>query len=177
MEGRCAFVFFMIFNAILGLSGLALLAAGIALFVINPEIVVSGDTINLKKGYIAMIVIGSYITFLLILGACSWKKSGVLITYFVLALFLIIAELAVIILIKVANNTINYSEITTRDKEVIDLGFLVLYCTFGISLGIAFLSFLCSTIHFCLIRKESGPQLYSDVRNMEYVTMPQYQNV
>ena len=51
MEGRSIFVFFMIFNAILGLTGLASLGAGIALIVTNSP--------KNNGPSIAMIVIGA----------------------------------------------------------------------------------------------------------------------
>ena len=66
----------MIFNAILGLTGLALLGCEIALTVkissLGPDVKKSND-----NSYIAMLIIGAYITTILILGACSFKKSGV----------------------------------------------------------------------------------------------------
>ena len=159
MEGRCIFVFFMIFNAILGLSGIILLISGI----INAT--QSSKVAGANAAFIANIVLGVYITTILVLGACSWKKTGVLIAYFVLTILLILSEIAVIIIFKVGSSKI--------PSVGVDLALIV----FGISLGIAFLSFLFSAIYFCLMRKEDGPQLYSDVKNMEYTNMPSYQNV
>ena len=161
MEGRCIFVFFMIFNSIFGLVGLGLLGLGIAAIIIKPA--TQTGTITVTQAGIALIVIGGYITLLLILGACSWRKSGVLIAYFILSIFLLIAEIGMIILIKIA------------DKESGSLMYALI--GFGVALGISFLSFLCSTIYFCTMRRESGTHLYSEVRNMEYTNMPQYQNV
>ena len=159
MEGRCIFVFFMIFNAILGLSGIILLIGGI----------ITATQSGANTSFIASIVLGVYIITILVLGACSWKKTGVLIAYFVLTILLILSEIAVIVIFKVTANKFTPSAIGTG----VDLALIV----FGISLGIAFLSFLFSAIYFCLMRKEDGPQLYSDVKNMEYTNMPSYQNV
>ena len=159
MGARCIFVFFMIFNAILGLSGIILLVAGIITAVRSAA----------NTTFIANIVLGVYIITILVLGACSWKKTGVLIAYFVLTILLILSEIAVIVITKVAANSQGISPVSTG----VDLALIV----FGISLGIAFLSFLFSAIYFCLMRKEDGPQLYSDVKNMEYTNMPSYQNV
>ena len=158
MGARCIFVFFMIFNAILGLSGIILLVAGIITAVRSAA----------NTTFIANIVLGVYITTILVLGACSWKKTGVLIAYFVLTILLILSEIAVIVIFKVGS-----SKIPPSAGSAVDLALIV----FGISLGIAFLSFLFSAIYFCLMRKEDGPQLYSDVKNMEYTNMPSYQNV
>ena len=161
MGARCIFVFFMIFNAILGLSGIILLVGGI----LNAAY--SSKEARANTAFIANIVIGVYIITILVLGACSWKKTGVLIAYFVLTILLILSEIAVIVIFKVGS-----SKIPSVGAGV-DLALIV----FGISLGIAFLSFLFSAIYFCLMRKEDGPQLYSDVKNMEYTNMPSYQNV
>ena len=160
MGARCIFVFFMIFNAILGLSGIILLVAGIITAVRSAA----------NTTFIANIVLGVYIITILVLGACSWKKTGVLIAYFVLTILLILSEIAVIVIVKVATNR---PGINPSVSTGVDLALVV----FGISLGIAFLSFLFSAIYFCLMRKEDGPQLYSDVKNMEYTNMPSYQNV
>ena len=158
MGARCIFVFFMIFNAILGLSGIILLIGGI----------ITATQSGANSVFIANIVLGVYIITILVLGACSWKKTGVLIAYFVLTILLILSEIAVIVILKVGTNG-SPSAVGTG----VDLALIV----FGISLGIAFLSFLFSAIYFCLMRKEDGPQLYSDVKNMEYTNMPSYQNV
>ena len=158
MGARCIFVFFMIFNAILGLSGIINIVAGIITAVRS-----AANTV-----FIANIVLGVYITTILILGACSWKKTGVLIAYFVLTILLILSEIAAIVIVKVGS-----SKISPSAGSAVDLALIV--C--GISLGVAFLSFLFSAIYFCLMRKEDGPQLYSDVKNMEYTNMPSYQNV
>ena len=147
----------MIFNAILGLSGIILLIGGI----------ITATQSGASTAFIANIVLGVYIVTILVLGACSWKKTGVLIAYFVLTILLILSEIAVIVIFKVGS-----SKIPSVGAGV-DLALIV----FGISLGIAFLSFLFSAIYFCLMRKEDGPQLYSDVKNMEYTNMPSYQNV
>ena len=173
MEGRCIFVFFMIFNAILGLTGLALLGGGIALAVTKK----TADSSVANNAFIALIVIGAYITTILILGACSWKKNGVLIAYFVLILLLIIVEIVMIILVKVAES--DYYKIPTGYRnESFDLSIKINIIVYAVSLGIAFLSFLFSTIYFCLMRKEGDPQLYSDVRKMEELNaVPQYQNL
>ena len=163
MGARCIFVFFMIFNAILGLSGIINIVAGIIAATQSSK-VAGASTV-----FIANIVLGVYITTILILGACSWKKTGVLIAYFVLTILLILSEIAVIVIFKVGVS----SKINPSASSAFDLALIV----FGISLGVAFLSFLFSAIYFCLMRKEDGPQLYSDVKNMEYTNMPSYQNV
>ena len=155
----------MIFNGILGLSGIILLIIGIIAGVQQSKYVTS------NPAFIANIVIGVYITTILILGACSWKKVGVLIAYFVLTILLLIAEIIVIVIFKVGMDKLAPSSQTSN------LGYDIFLIIFGVSLGIAFLSFLFSTIYCCLMRKEESPQLYSDVRNMEYTNMPQYQNV
>ena len=162
MGARCIFVFFMIFNAILGLSGIINIVAGIITATQSSKVA------GASTAFIANIVLGVYITTILILGACSWKKTGVLIAYFVLTILLILSEIAVIVIVKVGS-----SKITPSAGSAVDLALIV----FGISLGVAFLSFLFSAIYFCLMRKEDGPQLYSDVKNMEYTNMPSYQNV
>ena len=169
MEGRCIFVFFMIFNAILGLTGLALLGGGIALAVTKQSVA--------NNAFIALIVIGAYITTILILGACSWKKNGVLIAYFVLILLLIIVEIVMIILVKVGEKQY-YDLHPGYQNESFDLSIKISIIVYSVSLGIAFLSFLFSTIYFCLMRKEGDTQLYSDVRKMEELNaVPQYQNL
>ena len=162
MGARCIFVFFMIFNAILGLSGIINIVSGIIAATQSSKVA------GASTAFIANIVLGVYITTILVLGACSWKKTGVLIAYFVLTILLILSEIAAIVIVKVGS-----SKISPSAGSAVDLALIV--C--GISLGVAFLSFLFSAIYFCLMRKEDGPQLYSDVKNMEYTNMPSYQNV
>ena len=142
-EGRCVFVLFMIFNSIMGLTGLILLGFGIYAAVTGV------NSIN-----IALIIIGAYITLLLILGACSWQKQGVLIAYFILALLLLIVELVMIILSSVGKQIV----INEQTKIAIII--------YGVSLGISFFSFLFSTIYFCRMRSDEQ-NLYINVKNME----------
>ncbi len=162
MKERCIFVFFMIFNAILGLIGLVYLASGIYNAINLPKIV-EGNIVN--NIVIVSIIFGAYIISILILGACSWKKSRVLIAYFVLILLLMIVEIVMIILVKVAESKyyINHGD----RNEAFDLQIKISLYVYSISLGIAGLSFIFSAIYFCLLRKESDSQLYSEVRNME----------
>ena len=162
MKERCIFVFFMIFNAILGLIGLVYLASGIYNAINLPKIV-EGNIVN--NIVIVSIIFGAYIISILILGACSWKKSRVLIAYFVLILLLMIVEIVMIILVKVAESKyyINHGD----RNEAFDLQIKISLYVYSISLGIAGLSFTFSAIYFCLLRKESDSQLYSEVRNME----------
>ena len=162
MKERCIFVFFMIFNAILGLIGLVYLASGIYNAINLPKIV-EGNIVN--NIVIVSIIFGAYIISILILGACSWKKSRVLIAYFVLILLLMIVEIVMIILVKVAESQyyINHGS----RNEAFDLQIKISLYVYSISLGIAGLSFIFSAIYFCLLRKESDSQLYSEVRNME----------
>ena len=162
MKERCIFVFFMIFNAILGLIGLVYLASGIYNAINLPKIV-EGNIVN--NIVIVSIIFGAYIISILILGACSWKKSRVLIAYFVLILLLMIVEIVMIILVKVAESKyyINHGD----RNEAFDLQIKISLYVYSISLGIAGLSFTFSAIYFCLLRKESDPQLYSEIRNME----------
>jgi len=171
-EGRCVFVFFMIFNSIMGLSGLALLGGGITAAVMRPESSSTDGNIA-NKIYIALIVIGAYITLLFFLGACSWRKSGVLIAYFILLLFLLIAEIAVIVVFKLGFDKAR-PDIPEKNKELFELVYNIGMITLSVSLGIAFLSFLCSTIYFCVMKRQDDPGLYNDVRKMEQLTaMPQ----
>ena len=162
MKERCIFVFFMIFNAILGLIGLVYLASGIYNAINLPKIV-EGNIVN--NIVIVSIIFGAYIISIFILGACSWKKSRVLIAYFVLILLLMIVEIVMIILVKVAESKyyINHGD----RNEAFDLQIKISLYVYSISLGIAGLSFIFSAIYFCLLRKESDSQLYSEVRNME----------
>ena len=173
MKERCIFVFFMIFNAILGLIGLVYLASGIYNAINLPKIV-EGNIVN--NIVIVSIIFGAYIISILILGACSWKKSRVLIAYFVLILLLMIVEIVMIILVKVAES-IYYKRNHGYKNETFDLQIKISLYVYSISLGIAGLSFTFSAIYFCLLRKESDPQLYSEIRNMEELNAEQkYQN-
>ena len=163
MKERCIFVFFMIFNAILGLIGLVYLASGIYNAINLPKIV-EGNIVN--NIVIVSIIFGAYIISILILGACSWKKSRVLIAYFVLILLLIIAEIVLIIIVTVAKSKY-YDQYPGTKNEAFDLQVKILLYIFSISFVIAALSYTFSTIYFCLLKKESDPQLYSEIRNME----------
>ena len=76
-----------------------------------------------------------------------------------------IVEIALIILVKVAES--NYYINHGSRNEAFDLQIKISLYVYSISLGIAGLSFTFSAIYFCLLRKESDSQLYSEVRNME----------
>ena len=45
---------------------------------------------------------------------------------------------------------------------------------FGISAGVGLINFILALIYFILIGRENNPQLDTDVRNMEYIDIPQY---
>ena len=169
MEGRSIFVFFIIFNTILGLSGLILLGTGIGLV----ATIQSEAGIPANKAFISMVVIGACITAIFIIGACSWKRQGVLIAYFVLVILLMISELVIIIFIKVIvkNDTASYSH------EVINSGTDIAIIIFAVSLSISFLSFLFSALYFCIMRKENEQKIYVHVQNMENTNMHLYQNL
>ena len=161
MAGQCIFVFFIIFNTIFGLAGLASLGIGIYGMV--------REGVKSRAGPIALLVVGSYITLVFILGSCSWKKDGVLIAYFVLILLVVITDTTLAILIKYHDY---FRELIGRNvttEKVFDMAAIVL----GVSAGVAFLSFLFSTIYFCLYRRNKDNQLYSVVRNLEYTNLHQ----
>ena len=77
-----------------------------------------------------------------------------------------IVEIVMIILVKVAES-IYYKKNPGYRNETFDLQIEISLYVYSISLGIAGLSFTFSAIYFCLLRKESEPQLYSEIRNME----------
>ena len=157
MEGRCMFIVFMIFNSILGLTGIAVLAVGIF-----------GMVKQYSHSLISLVVAGVYIITILILGACSWKKQGVLIAYFVLVLLLIILETTLAVLIFFYPEIAKDIHIDVEAKKFITICVIV----FGASAGIALLSFIFSSIYFCIMRKSSDIRLYSDVRHLEYTNLP-----
>ena len=45
---------------------------------------------------------------------------------------------------------------------------------FGVSAGVGLINFILALIYFILIGRENNPQLDADVRNMEYIDIPQY---
>ena len=157
MEGSCIFVIFMIFNSIMGLTGIAVLAVGIY-----------GMVTQYNHLLISLVVAGTYIITILILGACSWKKQGVLIAYFVLVLLLIILETTLAVLIFFYPEIAKDIHIDVEAKKFITICVIV----FGASAGIALLSFIFSSIYFCIIRTRSDKRLYSDVRHLEYTNLP-----
>ena len=151
MKGACVFIFFMIFNSILGLCGIATLIVGI-IAIINGGI-----------STISLLIVGIYITATFILGACSKNKRGVLIAYFVLILIMVVSNIVLAIL---ASKLVSGVDV--------NVGAII----FGVCAGFGGLNFTLALIYFILIGKENGPQVDSEVRNMEYINMaPQYQNV
>jgi hypothetical protein len=80
----------MIFNAILGLYGIAIIIVGILISLKNTKRRLSAVPRNLISGpdglavLISLIAIGAYITAIFILGTCSKNRRRVLIAYFVL---------------------------------------------------------------------------------------------
>ena len=172
MKGACVFVFFMICNAILGLKGIAILIFGVLSMSLKRRRRLSVElrTLSLNDRlapFIALMVIGSYITIIFILGAFSKNRRGVLIAYFVLILILIIVDIAMAAVFG------NLRKLNPYVQE-----YNICTIIFGVSAGFSALNFVLALIYFILIGKENNPQLVNDVRNMEYMNIPQqYQNV
>ena len=172
MKGACVFVFFMIFNAILGLYGIAIIIVGILISLKNTKRRLSAVPRNLSSGpdglavLISLIVIGAYITAIFILGVCSKNRRRVLIAYFVLILILVIVDIAMTVFFNrlfILNPRFVYFKIST--------------IVFGVSTGVGFINFILALIYFILIGRENNPQLDGDVRNMEYINIPENQLV
>ena len=172
MKGACVFVFFMICNAILGLKGIGIIIFGVLSMSLKRRRRLSVELRTLSINdrlapFIALMVIGSYITIIFILGAFSKNRRGVLIAYFVLILILIIVDIAMAAFFG------NLRKLNPYVQE-----YNICTIIFGVSAGFSALNFILALIYFILIGKESNPQLINDVRNMEYMNIPQqYQNV
>ena len=172
MKGACVFVFFMIFNAILGLYGIAIIIVGMLISFRNKNRRLSAVPRNLREGpdipavLISMIVIGAYITAIFILGVCSKNRRRVLIAYFVLILILVIVDIALTVYFN------HYFILYPYLKE-----FKICIIIFGVSSGVGFINFILALIYFILIGRENNPQLDTDVRNMEYINIPENQLV
>ena len=172
MKGACVFVFFMICNAILGLKGIGIIIFGVLSMSLKRRRRLSVElrTLSLNDRlapFIALMVIGSYITIIFILGAFSKNRRGVLIAYFVLILILIIVDIAMAAFFG------NLRKLNPYVQE-----YNICTIIFGVSAGFSALNFVLALIYFILIGKENNPQLINDVRNMEYMNIPlQYQNV
>ena len=171
MKGACVFVFFMICNALLGLKGLGILIVGI-LSIVRKKRRLSAvprtlASIDILSSFISLMVIGGYITIIFILGVFSKNRRGVLIAYFVLIIILIIVDVAMAAMFGNLKNLYPY----VYEYNV---------CTiiYGVSAAFSGLTFILAIIYFVLIGKEDNTQLVNDVRNMEYMNIPQqYQNV
>ena len=172
MKGACVFVFFMICNAILGLKGIGIIIFGVLSMSLKKRRRLSVElrTLSLNDRlapFITMIVIGAYITIIFILGTFSKNRRGVLIAYFVLILILIIVDIAMAAVFG------NLRKLNPYVQE-----YNICTIIFGVSAGFSALNFVLALIYFILIGKENNPQLVNDVRNMEYMNIPQqYQNV
>ena len=172
MKGACVFVFFMICNAILGLKGIGIIIFGVLSMSLKRRRRLSVElrTLSLNDrlaSFIALMVIGSYITIIFLLGAFSKNRRGVLIAYFVLILILIIVDIAMAAVFG------NLRKLNPYVQE-----YNICTIIFGVSAGFSALNFVLALIYFILIGKENNPQLVNDVRNMEYMNIPQqYQNV
>ena len=172
MKGACVFVFFMICNAILGLKGIGIIIFGVLSMSLKRRRRLSVELRTLSINdrlapFIALMVIGSYITIIFILGAFSKNRRGVLIAYFVLILILIIVDIAMAAVFG------NLRKLNPYVQE-----YNICTIIFGVSAGFSALNFVLALIYFILIGKENNPQLINDVRNMEYMNIPQqYQNV
>ena len=172
MKGACVFVFFMICNAILGLKGIGIIIFGVLSMSLKRRRRLSVELRTLSINdrlapFIALMVIGSYITIIFILGAFSKNRRGVLIAYFVLILILIIVDIAMAAVFG------NLRKLNPYVQE-----YNICTIIFGVSAGFSALNFVLALIYFILIGKENNPQLVNDVRNMEYMNIPQqYQNV
>ena len=172
MKGACVFVFFMICNAILGLKGIGIIIFGVLSMSLKRRRRLSVElrTLSLNDRlapFIALMVIGSYITIIFILGAFSKNRRGVLIAYFVLILILIIVDIAM---------SAFFGNLRKLNPYVQEYNICTII--FGVSAGFSALNFVLALIYFILIGKENNPQLINDVWNMEYMNIPQqYQNV
>ena len=162
----------MICNAILGLKGIGIIIFGVLSMSLKRRRRLSVElrTLSLNdrlSPFIALMVIGSYITIIFIIGAFSKNRRGVLIAYFVLILILIIVDIAMAAVFG------NLRKLNPYVQE-----YNICTIIFGVSAGFSALNFVLALIYFILIGKENNPQLINDVRNMEYMNIPQqYQNV
>ena len=169
MGKHCGFAFFMIFNIIFGVTGLAVLGTGIYLIV--------------KSEYnyyqIIIMVVGSFVTIIFIVGACTWKKEGALIGYFVLVLIVVIALTVISLLMKFNDATnkfiighiktiVNGIDVLSNDVKnaIINYSFWALVS----AAGIGFLSFVFSCIYFCMLNKKDS-QIYTEVNKMGYSSL------
>ena len=172
MKGACVFIFFMICNAILGLKGIGIIIFGVLSMSLKRRRRLSVELRTLSINdrlapFIALMVIGSYITIIFILGAFSKNRRGVLIAYFVLILILIIVDIAM---------SAFFGNLRKLNPYVQEYNICTII--FGVSAGFSALNFVLALIYFILMGKENNPQLLNDVRNMEYMNIPQqYQNV
>ena len=173
MKSIFFFVFFMICNFILGLGGIGILSVGLFFTIsanISKKIVERWpfDSKILEKNVVSIsgMVIGIHIMAIFILGICSKNERRILIAYFVLILALFIVEIAMTIVFN--NLRIKYPTVSEYD-----------ICTiaFGVSGGFGFLTFILSLIYFILKGKENNSQLDAEVRNMEYINIPENQLV
>ena len=168
----CIFVFFMIFNTILGIFGIGILIAGI-FFITTVNLVDKGTDnpgtqVVSNLVFIALIVIGLYITTIFILGACSKNRRGVLIAYFVLILILVFTDIGMAVYF----HNLRYLNLSNVYYFTICVG------VFAASAGLGGLNFILALIYFILIGRENNPLLYTNVTNMQYVVMtPQLQTV
>ena len=162
----------MICNAILGLKGIGIIIFGVLSMSLKRRRRLSVElrTLSLNDRlapFITMIVIGAYITIIFILGTFSKNRRGVLIAYFVLILILIIVDIAM---------SAFFGNLRKLNPYVQEYNICTII--FGVSAGFSALNFVLALIYFILIGKENNPQLVNDVRNMEYMNIPQqYQNV
>ena len=173
MKGACVFIFFMISNAILGVCGIGLLVIGI-LFILGSTLTRRLNAVprNLESlpdsvaAIIVLMVIGAYITAIFILGTCSKNRRRVLIAYFVLILILVIVDIAM---------TVFFNRLFILNPRFVL--FKISTIIFGVSTGVGFINFILALIYFILIGRENNPQLDAEVRNMEYINIPENQLV
>ena len=168
MGKHCVFAFFMIFNTIFGIAGLAVLGTGIYLIV--------ESTYNYYQ--IIIMAVGAFVTIIFIVGACSWKRDGALIGYFVLVLIVTIALTVISLLMKFNDSTnkfiinhittiVNDTPISDKAKQaIIDYSFYALVS----AAGLGFLSFVFSCIYFCMLTRKDS-QIYTEVNKMGYSSL------
>ena len=157
------YILFMIFNVILGLSGLSLIGGGIY-YIVKTEF----------NQYIIIIIgLGVIIAAIFALGFFTWKKTRIVFIYMILIIIIFIIEISLVFVIKFHKDTNDYIrnhikdiiEVTEEEQDkIINVSIIII----SIASACSFLSFILAFLYYKKL-KDKTSKLIEDKNEDDYM--------
>ena len=165
------YIFFMVFNAILGLSGLSVIGGGIYLIVKT----------EFNQYIIILIALGVIIAAIFGLGLFTWKKTRLLFIYMISVIIIFIIELSLDLIIRfnedsknyIKNSIKNLFDVTEKEKdEIINVSVIII----SVATACSFFSFILAFLYYRKLKDKSS-KLIEDQKGDYYMKGLDYTNL